>query len=257
MTSSCFNKIIEITKKNFFSKKKIPYIRTNISKGNIIILRNVFKRKKIIKLFKKIKKSSKKISRKTKMVEGVKNIYYKSKPYGVGRYTTHDHSWYFFPWNKDQFGTLKLFQKYFNQVILINKYEIDTIINNTPKDILIQRFHMMYYPFHVGHISPHKDPTNITKVTCGIYITSFRNDYDTGGFFVFNKKREKIFIDHQINSGDLILFYNGLIHGVEPTSVFRGSKKNKAGINGRVFLNLSILESHHNKSRQTTIGHDV
>ena len=71
------------------------------------------------------------------------------------------------------------------------------------------------------------------------------------------KKKEKIFIDHKINSGDLILFYNGLIHGVEPTSVIRGSKKNKDAINGRVFLNLSILESHHNKNRKTTIGYNI
>ena len=257
MNSRYFNNIVYISKKNFFSKKIIPYIRSNISKGNIVILKNAFRRKKLINLFKKIKKNSNKISRSTKMVEGIKNIYYKSKSRGAGKYTTNDYSWYFFPWNNDQFGLLKLIQKYFNQVILANKYEINSIVNNTPKDILIQRFHMMYYPYNVGHISPHTDPTNITKVTCGIYITSFRHDYDTGGFYVFNKKKEKIFIDHKINSGDLILFYNGLIHGVEPTSVIRGSKKNKDAINGRVFLNLSILESHHNKNRKTTIGYNI
>ena len=61
-------------------------------------------------------------------------------------------------------------------------------------------------------------------------------------------------MDHKIDSGDLILFYNGLIHGVEPTSLKKGSKKNKDKINGRSFLNLSILESHEKKNRKTTIG---
>ena len=35
------------------------------------------------------------------MLEGVKNIYYKSNSSGKGSYTTYDHNWYFFPWNKD------------------------------------------------------------------------------------------------------------------------------------------------------------
>ena len=76
-------------------------------------------------------------------------------------------------------------------------------------------------------------------------------------FFVFNKKNEKEFIDHKINSGDLILFYNGLVHGVEPTSLTTNSKKNKDKINGRVFLNLSILETHEIKNRKTTVGVNI
>ena len=115
MNSRYFNNIVYISKKNFFSKKIIPYIRSNISKGNIVILKNAFRRKKLINLFKKIKKNSNKISRSIKMVEGIKNIHYKSKSRGAGKYTTHDYSWYFFPWNNDQFGLLKLVQKYFNQ----------------------------------------------------------------------------------------------------------------------------------------------
>ena len=90
MNSRYFNNIVYISKKNFFSKKIIPYIRSNISKGNIVILKNAFRRKKLINLFKKIKKNSNKISRSTKMVEGIKNIYYKSKSRGAGKYTTND-----------------------------------------------------------------------------------------------------------------------------------------------------------------------
>ena len=51
----------------------------------------------------------------------------------------------------------------------------------------------------------------------------------------------------------MILFYNGLHHGVEPTLQVN-KKKNKDKINGRVFLNLSILESHEYKDRQFTRG---
>ena len=70
---------------------------------------------------------------------------------------------------------------------------------------------------------------------------------------MLNSKKKKIFVDHKINSGDMILFYNGLYHGVEPTFL-ENKKKNLDKINGRVFLNLSILESHEFKDRQFTRG---
>ena len=64
---------------------------------------------------------------------------------------------------------------------------------------------------------------------------------------------KSIFWGIKINSGDIILFYNGLYHGVEPTYLL-DTKKNKDKINGRAFLNLSILESHEYKDRQYTRG---
>ena len=54
----------------------------------------------------------------------------------------------------------------------------------------------------------------------------------------------------------MILFYNGLYHGVEPTLQVN-KKKNKDKINGRVFLNLSILETHEIKNRKTATGVNI
>tara|TARA_B110001450_G_C17655732_1_gene495158 strand:+ start:228 stop:1004 length:777 start_codon:yes stop_codon:yes gene_type:complete len=254
MSKDKFKNIIYITKNDFFSNTKIFKIRKLVISGNIVILKSAFNKKKLRDIFKNILKNSSSISKNTKMIEGVKNIFYKSNSTGKGKYTTNDCSWYFFPWNDDKFGLTKFVQKFFDRVILLNKYSIDKIRNNTPIDGIIQRFHLMYYPLKRGHISSHKDPTNITKITCGIYITSYKEDYDRGGFYVYNSKKEKIFIDHKIESGDLILFYNGLIHGVDPIFLKKNSKKNKDKINGRVFLNLSILESHEKPDRKTTVG---
>jgi len=252
-----FKKSIFISKKDFFSDKKINYIRNKVINGNILILKSAFRKEDLRKLFKKIYKQPKKPAKNTKMLDGIKNIYYKSNSTKNKNYSTYDHTWYFFPWNKDKFGLVRLVQEYFDRIISFNLYDIKIIKKNTPKDGIVQRCQLLYYPFDKGHISPHQDPTNITKVTCGIYITSFKLDYDHGGFYVFNKNDKKIFIDHKINSGDLILFYNGLVHGVEPTSLKINTKKNKDKINGRVFLNLSILETHEVKDRKTTIGFNI
>lgn len=258
MQNKKFNKLLFLSKKDFFSDKKISYIRNSVLDGNIVVLKSAFKKKMIRDLFKKIYKGSKRPQKNKKMLEGVKNIYYRSNSSaGQGGYSTFDHNWYFFPWNRDRYGLVDMVQEYFDRVILFNKYKIEKIKKNTPKDGIVQRFHLLYYPLKKGYISAHKDPTNITKITCGIYITSFKDDYDEGGFYVLNRNNTKEFVDHKINSGDLILFYNGLIHGVEKTLLKKNTKKNKDKINGRVFLNLSILESHEIKNRKTAIGVDI
>jgi hypothetical protein len=257
MDKNKFKKIIYISKDDFFSNKKILKIRKLVLNGNILVLKSAFKKEKLRKIYRNIFKNSKRSSKNTKMIEGIKNIFYKSNAVGKGNYTTNDYSWYFFPWNEDKFGLVDLVQRYFDQVILLNGYKVETIKKNTPKNGILQRFHLMHYPFYKGHISAHTDPTNVTKITCGIYISSFKLDYDFGGFYVINSRLKKIYVDHKINSGDLILFYNGLIHGVDPTSVKNKTKKNKDKINGRTFLNLSILESHEKKLRKTTIGVNI
>ena len=252
-----YDKLLFLNRKDFFSDKKINYIRKSVLDGKIVVLKSALKKNMIRDLFKKIYKDSNRPQKNRKMLEGVKNIYYRSNSSGQGGYSTFDHNWYFFPWNRDKYGFVDMVQKYFNRVILFNGYKIEKIKKNTPKDGVVQRFHLIYYPLKKGHISTHKDPTNITKITCGIYITSFKDDYDEGGFYVLNRNNTKEFVDHKINSGDLVLFYNGLVHGVEKTLLKENTKKNKDKINGRVFLNLSILESHEIKNRKTAIGVDI
>ena len=247
-----FKKLIEISKEDFYSKDKLSYIRKKVTNGNIVIIRNHFKSKGLRELLLKLKKKPNFVKN-TKMIEGIGNICYRSVQKGLGKYSTNDISWYFFPWNKDETGLLKKVKKTFFQITKLNEYDPKKIYFNTPKDRFVMRAHLMFYPYKEGHISLHCDPVNVTKITCGVYVTCKKQDYDKGGFYVLNNKKEKIFIDHKINSGDIILFYNGLYHGVEPTYLL-DTKKNKDKINGRAFLNLSILESQEYKDRQYTRG---
>ncbi|MBD1167803.1 hypothetical protein IDH29_01300 [Pelagibacterales bacterium SAG-MED06] len=247
-----FKKLIKISKSDFFNDKKKNFIRRKVLEGNIVVIRNHIKSKELRDIFKKLKKNPK-FSKDTRMVEGIKNICYRANQKGHGKYSTNDFSWYFFPWNKDQTGLMKKVKKTFRQVIKLNKYDPNKLYKNTPKDRLVLRAHVIYYPYKNGHISLHSDPTNVTSITCGIYISSKKLDYDKGGFYVIDKNKKVCFVDHEIEAGDMILFYNGLYHGVKPTLKSK-KQKNKDKINGRVFLNLSILESHEYKDRQYTRG---
>ena len=112
----------------------------------------------------------------------------------------------------------------------------------------------MNYPIGSGFISRHVDPTKIVKITAGIYITEYGKNYDSGGFYVLNKKRKKINIDKFIKSSDMVLFYSSMPHGVDNIQK-RKIKTKKDFENGRWFLNCTLVSSHHVKNRITSVGY--
>ena len=253
-----FNKLVKLSlsKFNNFDKKKLLKSLLN---GNIIVVKKAVNKKKILEICKNIHNQKLKSSKSTKMYEGVKNIYYKveakqDKIEDPKRYIVSNKSWYFFPWNKDKTKLVKLVQPVYDNVIKLNGYDPKDIVKKTPKDGIIQRFHLLNYPYGEGFISRHIDPTTIVKCTAGIYITEFGKDYSAGGFYVINKNKRKINIDKHIESSDMVLFYSSMPHGVDsiekPTIE---SKKNK--LNGRWFLNLTLVSSHHVKNRVTSRGY--
>lgn len=258
MNKVFFNKIKKVSVASF-KKIKSEKLLKLITDGNIIIIRKAVDKHKILKICKKIDHSKLKKSRTTKMFQGVKNIYYEAEaPLNIKkndtRYIVSNRSWYFFPWNKDKFNLVKLVQPIFNKVININGYSHSKILKNTPKKGIIQRFHLMNYPYGTGFISRHIDPSTIVKATAGIYITEYWKDYDKGGFYVLNKKKKKIVIDKYVKSSDMVLFYASMPHGVD--SIYKKNNKIKSNIDGgRWFLNMTLVSSHHVKNRVTSRGY--
>lgn len=253
-----FKKIKKVSLANF-KKLKSERLLKLITDGNIILIRKAINKNKLLKICEKIDNSKQKKSKTTKMVQGIKNIYYEAEaPTNVKkdekRYIVSNRSWYFFPWNKDKFNLVKLVQPIFNKVIRINGYNHTKILKNTPKNGIIQRFHLMNYPYGTGFISRHVDPSKIVKVTAGIYITEYWRDYDKGGFYVLNKKKKKVVVDKHVKSSDMVLFYSSMPHGVD--SIYKNNSKVKSNIDGgRWFLNMTLVASHHIKNRITSKGY--
>ena len=247
-------KFYKISRKEFYDKKNIKFIRKSISNGNIICVKNVVNSLVIRKICLKILTKKMKPSD-PKVLQGIKNIFYVSKPKRklntIKIYQAVDKSWYFFPWNKDNSKLTKLVQPIFNNVIRINGYDPKEIQKKKPLDIIVQRFHLIFYPYNSGKITIHKDPCTIIDVQCGIYVTSYGIDYELGGFYVLKKNRDKFLLDSKIKSGDLVLFSPKLAHGVDPV---KNKKIKKTNFPGRVFLNMNLIESHHKQDRETAIG---
>jgi len=258
MKKRFYKKLIQMNFKKFkeYNKKKLFKIITD---GSVVVVKNVVKKKQIVKICEKINKKKMVPSKSAKMIEGIKNIYYKASPSKLAnknskRYIVSNRSWYFFPWNEDKTGLVDLVQPVFNHIISLNGYDPKIIKENSPKDGIIQRFHLMNYPLGSGFISRHVDPTKIVKITAGIYITEYGKNYDSGGFYVLNKKRKKINIDKHIKSSDMVLFYASMPHGVDNISKSK-IKSKKDFENGRWFLNCTLVSSHHVKNRITSVGY--
>ena len=254
MSLTYLNKINYLNKDEFLNidKKNQDKIVQNIKSGCIYIVKKAINKKTIRSIVLNIINMDEKINSSPKILEGIKNIYHSAKPKG-GTYEAIDQSWYFFPWNEDQTKLSQCLQPFFNQIILLNDYQPDIILKNTPKNEVVQRFHLIYYPEGNGKITKHVDPTYISNVNAGVYVTEFDTDYISGGFYALDKKQNKIFLDHKINSGDLVLFYPNMVHGVDPVIC----KKNSDNFAGRCFINMQLVQSHEKKninSRQYTKG---
>ena len=253
-----YNKIIKLSASEFKKHNKEKLLNL-ILKGNIIIVKKAVNQKKLLQICEHINNKKLKISISAKMYEGIKNIFYeasakKNKVKVNKKYLVSNRSWYFFPWNKDRTNLVKLIQPIFNYVINLNGYDPKLILKNTPKDGIIQRFHLLNYPYGEGFISRHVDPTTIVKCTAGIYISEFGKDYSAGGFYVIDRYKKKINIDKYIKSSDMVLFYSSMPHGVD--KIEKPTKEsNNNQLNGRWFLNLTLVSSHHVKNRVTSKGY--
>ena len=151
-----FKNFIEIKKKYFFDKLNYSKIRLKISQGNIYYVKNILSSNRLRNICLKILKTNKIKTLDHKILEGIENIFYISRPKKITKkneYIANDRSWYFFPWNEDKTKLSKLVQPIFNTITKINKYDPNKIVKFTPKNGLVQRFHLIFYPKNSGEIS--------------------------------------------------------------------------------------------------------
>jgi len=244
------NLIINISVDDFLTREK-SFFHKNLNK--IIIVKNALSKIKIRKIAKRILKTKKHYVKRPIIVEGVKNIcwegsFVKSKN---KQYTTIDKSWYFFPWNRDNTGLVKETTFLRKRLIELNDYEADVIEKNTPRDGTISRMQLICYPYETGEISTHKDPINLNKIIALLYVSEYKTDYDTGGFYVVIDKKKYV-VDHYVQSGDLLIFCPYTAHGVDP--VFKSNSNSEKVFDGRCVLQWSLVQSREAKGRIHTEG---
>ena len=79
--------------------------------------------------------------------------------------------------------------------------------------------HVIQYMKGGGTISPHKDPIVYQKIQVGSVLNELGKDFNSGGFSVFNNKKEKVFIEPKLKKGSLVCFMPSLYHTVDPVDL--------------------------------------
>jgi len=227
----------------------------NLFDGDIFILRNTLNKNFIDNSINKLQDfylNNSPIS--TKILEGCSNGFYLSNNTKSG-YRTVDRSFYFFSWNRDKLNIYKEVLKVYKKLKVLNGLSPEEITSNTPKKGVVERLHVIHYPLGGGEISKHTDPVNISIINHGIFGSEFGNDYDAGGFYLVKSDGKKIEVDKKVTKGDSVIFFPGLIHGVDP--ILLGEKKfDTESKSGRWYFNFQNVETHEVKNRQVTLAVD-
>jgi hypothetical protein len=252
-----FNKVEDLDYTNFVNnlndKKFVIETINKIVSGHIYILRSSVSKNFFIDAkikLQNIYENTNPIS--PKMLNGIKNGYYISENSTDVGYQTMDRSFYFFSWNNDESGIYNNLIEKYKPLKILNGFDKNEVTSNIPTDGFVERLHAIHYPVGGGKISKHYDSTKLCIANFGVYGTEFGIDYNHGGFFLENKKKEKINIDPLVKTGDLVIFHPGLIHGVDPIL-----PKKKLLINsqdGRWFFNMNVVESHEVKNRDYSVS---
>ena len=243
-----FNKFKKSINNSKFGKEII----NNLLYGDIYILENAVN-SGLINLLKKeclaLKKS--KPTKNTKCYQGIKNFHYQQKndQSKNGGYKAVDNSYYFFPWDKK---SSKIFSKIipiWSRIKILSGSSKDQYFYNQPKDGIIDRVHIIQYIKGGGMISPHSDPFEYSKIQIGCILSTRGKDYKSGGFTVYNKKKNEVLLDKKIKKGSLICFFPSMYHSVKKIdSDFSNSDIHK-NLDGRWFMSLTTVGSEHLKNR--------
>jgi len=254
-----FTELIDI-EFNYFKKKiseeNSEYQKNLINKifnGAIIQLKNCLNDDLINEIINSsIQLSKKNIQNKTNCNEDSKNYFYiQSNDMSLeGGYKALDKSYYFFPWDSSSKKIFEKIYEYWRFIKILAGLNYNTYENNTPKEKIINRLHVIQYLKGGGTISPHKDPYDSIKIQIGCVLNTYGQDYNEGGFAVFKNSKKKIFLEPKLIKGSLFCFFPSLFHTVDP--IDPNEKINFESNKGRWFLSLTCVGSDLQKDRKKT-----
>ena len=241
-------KVLKESNKNFCED-----IINNLYDGCIYQFLNAFDQKStefIMKECASLSKKNKVIS--TEIKENNKNFFYIQNDdlSSKGGYKAFDRSYYFFPWNKDSKKIFEIINKKTKIMKILSGRPSDEFNQNTPKNGVINRAHIIQYVPGGGTISPHSDPFNYQRIQLGSVLNKFNVDYFSGGFAVFKSNNQKVILEPNIKKGSLICFFPSMYHTVDP--IDEGENFNFENLKGRWYLSIGSVATSYNKNRENS-----
>lgn len=212
---------VKNVKKIIQSRFEVSKYQDEIKNGGIIVIQNLFDKKKINQL-------------KKYLIEIGKNSLPEYHPVKVGapnhhRLVNNDprsivqcafHQFSFYRWNQDLMDVFSIFEKgFWIKNILSNRNKNDFLkINPDLKDDFVARVSIQFYPSGIGYLNEHSDPVGEHQISAPLVIMSDKGpkkDFSTGGSYFYGKNKKKIFVEDIAKIGDLVIYDSSLPHGVE------------------------------------------
>lgn len=257
-----FLRKIRLIKKNYLYKiiklennKSLMKVVSNLYKGDFYIIKRIIKKKDIDRLkIQLVKYSKKNKSDFHKMHERCPNFWRRQDESIAKKYSFQAvrDSFYFFRWNKDDFGIWSIFDNIWRHLKYLEGMDPYKYEKNTPKDFTVDRVMVVKYPENTGLAEPHIHSTVNQKFGISVYFSKLGKDYSSGGTYFFKKKDKKINVENKIDIGDIGIFYNSLIHGVDPVKIGKNIKNISKDFRGRWWCGLYSPDSDCKKNRKTS-----
>ena len=242
----------EISQNNFIFIKKIIKL---LYDGYVVIVRSAYSKEEVEYVKKFALNFSKNNNQNfTKVIEGCPDIHRVAdsdiaRTSGYSFYRVQ-HMYYFYRWNIENRSIFNLIDRTWDLFKILCGWNRDDYKNTTPKDGLVDRLHIHFYPSGSGEQELHQDPYKAQKIIMGhlFSVKGVGKEYETGGIYYINNKNEKIDIDSMLDLGDAYLSFPLLMHGVE---CIDSKKINNDNLNGRWFMGFYTLYSDHVLNRHT------
>jgi len=234
----------------------VEKITTSLYSGDLIVLKNAISKDFLRSLKQRVFEYGNKIPEKSEqIIDGCSNFHYKSDE-NLKRpkdgYVALDHSYYFFRWNPDPLSVFSSIDPLWEMTKLLGGFSPKEYLKNIPTDQHIDKIQIIHYPSGVGGITVHSDPFSRQKAIFGLGMTEKGTDYQEGGFFMLNNKKEKVLLDSQIEFGSSVLLFPSMFHGVE--TIDSGKSVNWNSPDGRWFFTAYTIDSHVVENREKALS---
>ncbi len=162
------------------------------------------------------------------------------------------HSYHFFNWNEDRFGILSHVYPIWRQLKVLMGLSKHAYEKNTPKDGIVDRVQIVRYPPNSGYIEPHVHHPKNQRLIINIYMSQISIDYESGGVYFLDGDSSQVYVEDQVDLGDVGIFYATIRHGVAPVRVQDQYLGDRSGKSGRWWMGLYSPESDTGLSRVTS-----
>lgn len=226
--------------------------------GDVFVLKNVMSREDATNIKETIYRKGKETEASEFIPEDSTIPNYHTKSFAgnyVGGYDEVTHAHYFYRWNEDDLGVLKILEDSWDTIKIFNGLGQDGLKDNTPEDKIIDRVQVLHYPINSGEITTHCDAARWQITNFGVNLTEKGTDFEDGGFYCVDRDGKEVDLESRVKTGDGIFWSPSVFHGVKTPTGFGDVDWEKSG--GRWQMITQAIQSRLVDNRRSSVSYEA